>query len=212
MILKKRNLQLVAVTDMTVLRTNVSLHDAVELAIKGGVSMVMLRQQHLGHDAMMREAVRLKILCGMYDIPFLVMGKTDIAQAVDADGVVVRWEDFDARKIRKMLGVDRLIGVFIKTPEEAKKAEEEGASFLFEGPVKVRDGEIEEEVITPEELVAVCGAVQIPVVAYGGIADDDLNELRGTGIFGIGVATSIFGQSDIEGAARSLRDLAADVL
>ncbi len=210
MLLRNRNLQLIAVADLSALHKNISLHDAVELAVKGGVSMVLLREDHLGKEALMREAVRLKILCGMYDIPFLVMNRLDIAQAVDADGVVVDGKDFDARAIRRMLGADRCIGVFIRTPEEARKAEEQGAAFLFEGPI--RDRENEEESITTDELMEVCAAVRIPVVAYGGIADDDLNALRGTGICGIGVATGIFSQPDIEGAARNLRKLAADVL
>lgn len=212
MLLRKRNLQLIAVADQSALRVNISLHDAVERAVKGGVGSVLLREDRLGKDALMREAVRLKILCGMYDVPFFIMNRLDIAQAVDADGVVVRGEEFDARIIRRAMGSDRAIGVIIKTAEKARQAEEDGAAFLFVGPMRVKEGENGEETITTEELMEVCGNVRIPVVAYGGIADDDMNSLRGTGICGIGVATGIFSQNDIENAAKLFREQAAEVL
>ena len=212
--LLKRDLGLVAVTDLASMRIDTTLRDAVEEAIEGGATMVVLNEPTLSHDALKKEAVRLKILCGMHDIPFIMMRHIDIADAVDADGIVVAYEEFDPGRIRTALGSDRSIGVLVSKPDEARRAMNGGAWFLMCGPVSVgHDGEHDHrDCITIEELEAVCAVVDIPVIAYGGLADADINFLRGTGISGIGAATGIFGQDDIRAAAESLRKISREIL
>lgn len=207
MILKKHDLQLIAITDRASLQYDISLHDAVEEALKGGATMVLLHERNLGHDALMREAVRIKILCGMYDIPFAVSGRVDIAEAVDADGVQLDDDDSSIQDAQRILGSDRYVGATVRSVEAAVKAEEAGAAFLMCGPVKVIDINSSDVNVSVDELRAVSQAVHIPVVAYGGVADVDMNELNGTGICGIGAMTAIFGQNDIEQAAASLRKI-----
>ena len=212
--LLKRDLGLVAVTDLASMRVDKTLRDAVEEAIDGGATMVVLNEPTLSHDALMKEAVRLKILCGMHDIPFIMMRHIDIADSVDADGIVVAYEEFDPGRIRTALGSDRSIGVLVSKPDEARRAENQGAWFLMCGPVSTGHDEEHEydECITIEELEAVCAAVDIPVIAYGGLADADINFIRGTGLSGIGAATGIFGQNDIRSAAASLRRISREIL
>lgn len=212
MVLKKHDLRLVAITDRASLQYNISLHDAVEEALKGSVTMVMLQERNMGHDPLMREAVRLKILCGMYDIPFIVSGNVSIAEAVDADGVLLENSGDSVSGAARILGSDRFVGVTVKNAEEARKAEYDGAAFLMCGPVKVIDINSRDVNVTVDVLRDVCASVKIPVVAYGGIADVDVNELNGTGICGIGAMTGIFGQNDIEHAAASLRKIADGIV
>lgn len=212
MVLKKHDLQLIAITDRASLQYDISLHDAVEEALKGGATMVILYERNLGHDALMREAVRLKILCGMYDIPFAVSGSVDIAEAVDADGVLLDKDDAEVKDAQQILGRDRFVGAMARSAEDAVEAEKDGASFIMCGPVKVTDIKSSDVSISVEELKDVSAAVNVPVVAYGGIADLDMNELGGTGICGIGAMTGIFGQNDIEQAAASLRKISDDIL
>lgn len=210
--LLKRDLGLVAVTDLASMRVDKTLRDAVEEAIEGGATMVVLDEPTLSHDALKKEAVRLKILCGMHDIPFIMMRNMEIADAVDADGIVVTSEEFDPGRIRTVLGSDRSIGVLVSNPSEAKAAMGGGAWFLMCGPVSSgHDGE-HTDCITIEEVEEICASVDIPVIAYGGLADADINFLRGTGISGIGAATGIFGQNDIFGAASSLRRISREIL
>ncbi len=210
--LLKRDLGLVAVTDFASMRVDKTLRDAVEEAIEGGATMVVLNEPTLSHDSLMKEAVRLKILCGMHDIPFIMMKHLDIADAVDADGVVVDFEGFDPGLIRSTLGSDRSIGVLVSEPREAREAMEGGAWFLMCGPVGAGHDREHTDCITIEEVEAVCAAVDIPVIAYGGLADADINSLRGTGISGIGAAAGIFGQTDIVAAASSLRRISREIL
>ncbi len=210
--LLKRDLGLVAVTDFASLRVDKTLRDVVEEAIDGGVTMVVLDEPTLPHDILMKEAVRLKILCGMHDIPFIMMRNLSIADAVDADGIVVPIDEFDPGKIRTVIGTERNIGVLVSKPEEAKLASEGEASFLMCGPVSEGHKGERKECVTIEELEAVCAAVDIPVIAYGGLADADINFLRGTGISGIGAAHGIFGRNDVRSAAASLRRIAREIL
>lgn len=210
--LLKRDLGLVAVTDLASMRVDKTLRDAVEEAIEGGATMVVLNEPTLPHASLMKEAVRLKILCGMHDIPFIMMRHVDIADAVDADGIVVAYEEFDPVRIHTALGTDRSIGVLVSKPDEARLSMTKGASFLMCGPVSVHHDMESSDCITIEELEAVCASVDIPVIAYGGLADADINFLRGTGISGIGAATGIFGQNDVAAAAASLRRIAKEIL
>ena len=212
MLLKKRDMQLIAVADTAFLPEEMSLHDAVEKAIKGGASTIMLRDFSLSEEDYMREAVRIKIMCGMYDVPFLVYGNVEAAEAVDADGIVVELKDFNSKEIRRKFGVERSAGVMTGLAKDAVKAEKEGASFLLLGPVSLKGKRKKKGYVNVEEVEEICSKVSVPVVAYGGIADENLNELRGTGIFGVGVGSGIFGSEDITEAARSLRKLAIDVL
>ncbi|MBO5550703.1 MAG: thiamine phosphate synthase, partial [Lachnospiraceae bacterium] len=123
------------------------------------------------------------------------------------------YEEFDPGKIRTVLGSDRSIGVVVSRPDEAKLAMTRGASFLMCGPVSVGQQDIDRtDCISIGELEAVCASVDIPVIAYGGLADADINFLRGTGISGIGAATGIFGQNDVAEAAASLRRISRDIL
>mgnify|MGYP003592884218 CR=1 FL=1 len=211
-IMKNKDYLLMAVTDRACLRYNISLRNAVELAIKGGASMIMLRDANIGYDAMMREAVRLKILCGMYDIPFIVDGNADIAMAVDADGVHIDSDEDDVAETKKKISSGKAVGVTVHDVTAAKSAEMKGATYLTCGSVGIPDFKSDERCISKDELRIVTHAVNIPVVAYGGIADTDLNALKGTGISGIAAATGLFGQDDIEKAAASLWKIAREII
>ncbi|MBR5376769.1 MAG: thiamine phosphate synthase [Lachnospiraceae bacterium] len=212
MLLKKRDMQLIAVADSAFLPEDVCLHDAVDRAIDGGASTILLRDHSLPEEDYMREAVRIKIMCGMHDVPFLIYGNIEAAEAVDADGIVVELKDFNSKEIRRKFGMDRSAGVMTNSVIDAVKAEKEGASFLLLGPISHKGKRKKKGTVNVEEVEEVCSNVMIPVVAYGGIADENLNDLRGTGIFGVGVGSSIFGSDDISEAAGSLRKLAIDVL
>jgi len=211
MLLKKRDMQLIAVTEGSYKKKDIPLHEAVKEAVIGGASTVMLYDCGLSEDEILKETALIKIMCGMYDVPFLVYGDTELAEAMDADGIVVEYKDFNSREIRRKFGVDRSAGVMTGSVTDAINAARMGASFVLFGPVAAKSRGIKKSQIT-EELMEVCSEVAIPVVAYGGITDFDLNSLRGTGICGFGVGSGIFASPDIREAAARLRKQAIDVL
>ena len=143
-------------------------------------------------------------LCREYDVPFVINDNVKIAAEIGADGVHVGQSDMEAGNVREILGDKRIIGVSAGTVEEAKQAEARGADYLGVGAIFPTDSKDDARALTMDTLKAITAAVNIPVVAIGGITEENTLDLAGTGIDGVAVISAIFGQKDIETAARRL--------
>ncbi len=206
----KKDLLLYAVTDRSWLGGE-TLASQVERAVKGGAAFVQLREKELDKEHFLEEAVEIRELCRKYQVPFVVNDDVEIALAADADGVHVGQSDMEAGDVRAKLGPDKIIGVSAQTVEQAVLAEERGADYLGVGAVFPTGSKADACEVSHETLRAICEAVDIPVIAIGGISADNLRELSGSGICGIAVISAIFAKEDIEGAARELRSLAEEM-
>ena len=200
----KKDLLLYAVTDRHWLNGE-TLCSQVEKALKGGATFIQLREKSLDEETFFKEAVELQKLCKEYQVPFVVNDNVDIALKMGADGVHVGQSDMEAGDVRKKLGPDKIIGVSAQTVEQAVLAEKRGADYLGVGAVFPTGSKDDAEDVSFETLKAICEAVNIPVVAIGGINRNNVAELAGSGIDGIAVISAIFAQEDIEAAARDLR-------
>lgn len=183
-----------------------TLEQQVEEALKGGITFLQLREKRLGQEEFLEEARRIKALAAFYHVPFVINDNVDIAAAIDADGVHVGQEDMEAGQVRKKLGPSKIIGVSAHTVEEALRAEKMGADYLGVGAVFSTSTKGDAKVLRREELKAICQAVSIPVVAIGGIKEENLGELKGSGVSGVAVVSGIFGAKDITGACKRLLD------
>lgn len=206
----KKDLLLYAVTDRSWLGGE-TLASQVERAVKGGAAFVQLREKELDKEHFLKEAVEIRELCRKYQVPFVVNDDVEIALAADADGVHVGQSDMEAGNVRAKLGPDKIIGVSAQTVEQAVLAEEQGADYLGVGAVFPTGSKADACEVSHEALRAICEAVDIPVIAIGGINADNMRELSGSGICGIAVISAIFAKEDIEGAARELRSLAEEM-
>lgn len=202
--LDKKDLLLYAVTDRAWLNGE-TLYSQVEKALKGGVTFVQLREKKLDKETFLKEAVEIKELCKKYNVPFVINDDVDIAIEMDADGVHVGQSDMEAGDVRKKLGPDKIIGVSAQTVEQAVLAEKRGADYLGVGAVFPTGSKDDADDVSMETLKAICENVNIPVIAIGGISNDNVLELKNTGICGIAVISAIFAQKDIEDATRKLR-------
>lgn len=207
----KKNLLLYAVTDRHWLNGR-TLPELVRESLEGGVSMVQLREKNLDDAHFLEEARALQRLCREYRVPFLINDRADICLAVGADGVHVGQSDMEAGDVRAMLGPEKIIGVTAKTVEQAVLAEQRGADYLGVGAVFPTGTKRDTSVIRHETLREICAAVSIPVVAIGGISQDNVGLLRGSGIRGIAVVSAIYGQKDVRRAAEELRSAAEAVV
>lgn len=196
-----------AVTDRAWLKGE-GLKDQVEKALRGGATFVQLREKNLDRSLFLEEAAAIKEVCASFHVPFVINDDVEIALASGADGVHVGQKDMDVREARRRLGPGRIIGVSCKTVEQARAAEAGGADYLGVGAMYPTDTKSDTSQVTVETLRAICEAVEIPVVAIGGIRTDRIEPLRGTGADGVAVVSAIFGQPDIEAAARSLKETA----
>lgn len=202
--LDKKDLLLYAVTDRAWLNGE-TLYSQVEKALKGGVTFVQLREKKMDKETFLKEAVEIKELCKKYNVPFVINDDVDIAIEMDADGVHVGQSDMEAGAVRKKLGLDKIIGVSAQTAEQAVLAEKRGADYLGVGAVFPTGSKDDADDVSLETLKAICENVNIPVIAIGGISNDNVLEFKNTGICGIAVISAIFAQKDIEEATRKLR-------
>ena len=204
--LDKKDMVLYAVTDRHWLNGE-SLYSQVEKALKGGATFIQLREKNLGEEEFLAEAKEIARLCKSYHVPFVINDNVDIALEIDADGVHVGQSDMEADDVRAKLGPDKIIGVSAQTVEQAVLAEKRGADYLGVGAVFHTDSKADVAEVSRETLKAICDAVDIPVIAIGGISSKNVTELKGRGIVGIAVISAIFAQPDITKATAELKAL-----
>lgn len=204
-------LELYAVTDRHWLG-NQTLFDQVQEALDGGATCIQLREKQLDDKTFLQEAIEIQKLCKEYHVPFIVNDNVDIAKTMHADGIHVGQSDMEALDVRKALGNDVILGVSAQTVEQAKKAEAHGADYLGVGAVFPTGSKDDADDVSHETLKAICEAVSIPVIAIGGITQDNVKELAGSGIVGIAVISAIFAQKDITQATKDLKQATEQML
>ena len=198
-----QHLRLYAVTDRSWLKPGETLAEVVETLLKAGVTCVQLREKEAEDALILQEAQDLKALCHRYGVPFLVNDRPDLAWAVGADGVHVGQEDTDLMEARNLLGANALLGGSAHTVEEALAAQAAGADYLGCGAVFGSGTKHNVSQMPLETLTAICQAVDIPVVAIGGVSLDNLPLLAGTGIAGVAVISGLFAAEDKTEAAQA---------
>lgn len=202
----KKDLLLYAVTDRAWLGEQ-TLYEQVEEALQGGATFIQLREKELDDDSFLKEAMEIQELCRSYHVPFVINDNVEIARKMDADGVHVGQSDMEAGDVRAILGEDKILGVSAQTVEQALLAEQRGADYLGVGAVFHTGSKSDADDVSHETLRNICDAVNIPVVAIGGIGKRNVMELKGSGICGIAVISAIFAQKDICSATAELKEL-----
>ncbi len=207
----RKDLMLYAVTDRSWLGGE-TLRSQVERALKGGATFIQLREKELNEGDFLEEAKEIQKLCREYHVPFVINDNVEIAAAISADGVHVGQSDMEAGDVRRRLGPDKIIGVSAQTAEQALRAQEHGADYLGVGAVFPTGSKADATEVSRETLEEICRAVDIPVIAIGGIGRENVMELKGSGICGIAVISAIFAQKDIEAAAAELKKRVEEML
>ena len=200
------NLLLYAVTDRAWIGKK-TLLEQIEEVLRGGVTLLQLREKNLPEEEFLKEAVRVKELCHRYNVPLIINDNVDVAEKAGADGVHVGIEDAPVGEIRRRMGPDFIIGATAKTVEQAVFAEQSGADYLGVGAVYPSPTKKNAIRITKEQLLEICSSVSIPAVAIGGITAENLPPLAGSGIAGAAVVSAVFGAENPETAARQLKEI-----
>ncbi len=206
MIFNRNSLLLYAVTDRAWVGKK-TLLDQIEEALRGGVTLLQLREKNLPEEEFLKEALQVKELCHRYNVPLIINDNVDVAEKSGADGVHVGIEDAPVAEIRRRMGPDFIIGATAKTVEQAVFAERSGADYLGVGAVYPSPTKKNAIRITKEQLLEICSAVSIPAVAIGGITAENLPPLAGSGIAGAAVVSAVFGAENPETAARQLKEI-----
>ena len=206
-----KSLLLYAITDRHWLNGK-TLYSQVELALKGGATMIQIREKNLDENAFLKEAEQIQSLCAKYCVPFIVNDNVELAVKIGADGVHVGQSDMAAKDVRALIGKDKILGVSAQTVKQALEAQKCGADYLGTGAVFPTGSKDDAKVLGVQTLKEICSAVNIPVVAIGGISKDNILELKKSGIAGVSVISAIFAQNDIVAATAELKSLAEQIV
>ena len=207
----KHTMLLYAVTDRAWVGEQ-TLYQQVECALKGGATCVQLREKHLGDADFLQEAMEIHTLCQQYGVPLFINDNVEVAIQCHAEGIHVGQSDMAAAQVRQRVGEDMMIGVSAHTVEEALDAVKHGADCLGVGAVFATNTKTDVDVLPRQTLIDICNAVDIPVVAIGGIHKENILQLKGTGVDGVALVSAIFGAKDIEAACKELRKLSEQIL
>lgn len=189
------------------LMTAPTLEQAVNDAIKGGCTVVQLREKHATSREFYQLALSLKRITGYYGIPLIINDRLDIAAAVNAEGVHLGRKDLPADIARAVLGEEKIIGVSANNLQAAINAELDGADYIGVGAVFQTSTKTDTKPVTIDKLKEIRSAVKIPMVAIGGIKRSNISQLNGTGINGVAVVSAVIGSKNITAAARELKAL-----
>ncbi len=199
----KKAMLLYAVTDR-MWTGEKTLYEQVEAALRGGVTCVQLREKELSDEDFLKEAIEINALCKKYNVPLFINDNVDVAIKCAADGIHVGQEDMEAGKVRSLVGDDMIIGVSVHTVEEALEAVKNGADCLGVGAMFSTSTKLDADVLSMHTLHDICHAVDIPVVAIGGLNKGNISALAGTGVDGVALVSAIFAAENIEKECREL--------
>ncbi|MBQ3615957.1 MAG: thiamine phosphate synthase [Anaerotignum sp.] len=208
---KEEYMRLYAVTDR-MWTGRQTLLEQVEDALKGGATCVQLREKELDEESFLQEAYKMKALCEKYGVPFFINDNVDIAIRCKADGIHVGQDDMEASNVRALVGEDMMIGVSVNCVEQALAAVQAGADCLGVGAMFSTSTKLDADSVSFETLRDICQAVDIPVVAIGGISKDNMMQLKGTGVDGVALVSAIFAAENIEVECRELKALSEEMV
>lgn len=201
---KEEYMRLYAVTDR-MWTGKQTLMEQVEDALKGGATCVQLREKELDEEAFLQEAYEMKALCEKYQVPFFINDNVNIAIKCKADGIHVGQDDMEASNVRALVGKDMMIGVSVNCVEQALAAVQAGADCLGVGAMFNTSTKLDADSVSFETLKDICNAVDIPVVAIGGISKENMLQLKGTDVDGVALVSAIFAAEHIEEECKELR-------
>lgn len=184
----------------------------VEEALKGGATLVQLREKEGDTGLLYERAVKLKQITKAYHVPLIIDDRIDIMMAADADGVHLGQSDMPAALARKLIGADKIMGVSAGTLEEAVKAEKDGADYLGVGAMFPTATKKDADITTPETLRKIMDTVHIPVVTIGGMNERTIPLFKGYGLSGFAVVSAIMASREPEKAARKLKRIIDDIV
>ncbi|AMK15836.1 thiamine phosphate synthase [Methanobrevibacter olleyae] len=188
-------------------KTDEEILNIIEEAIKGGTSIVQIREKTASTKDFYNLALKVKEITIKYDVPLIINDRIDIALAVDSEGVHIGQDDMPADIARKIIGENKVLGVSAATIEEAKKAEADGADYIGSGAVFPTATKDDAHSISKDELGEIVNSVNIPTVAIGGITLENAHVLKDSGIAGFSVVSAIMDAKSPKEASKTLKEI-----
>ncbi len=175
-------------------------------AIRGGATVVQLRDKLLNKKELLPIAQQLRDMCAEHNVLFIINDYLDLALATDADGLHLGQDDLPIRVARKLLAMDKILGCSTRTVDQATTAESDGADYIAIGSIYPTTSKETATIVGLERLRQIRQAVSLPLVAIGGISHDNAAEVIAAGASSVAVISAVLQADDIEAAARELVD------
>ncbi len=194
------------------------LDDIARSVVEGGATLVQLRDKAGSTLRQIEEARAIKAALAGSFVPFLVNDRVDVALAAGADGVHVGWDDMPVADARALLGREAIIGLSIKTPEQARAAPLELLDYVCIGGVFETQSKN-----NPEPPVGATGFAELaaiirgrkpnmPAGAIAGIDESNAGEVIAAGADGVAIISALSLAPDPKAAARKLRTIVDNAL
>ena len=203
---EKATYQLYAVTNRSWASNNYPFLTQLEDALRGGVTCVQLREKNCSYDEYLTRAKEVVALCHNYETPCLINDNVEVAINSGADGVHVGQSDRSASEVRTLIGPNKILGVTVKTVEQALEAQKNGATYLGTGAVFNTSTKLDTYTIEHSVVSEICQAVSIPVIGIGGITKENLSQLEGLNLSGVAIVSGIFANANIKQACEILKE------
>ncbi|KAJ3194295.1 hypothetical protein HK101_003065 [Irineochytrium annulatum] len=213
------------VTDRGVLPAGADLAASVASSIRGGVTVVQLREKDMKTSDFIASALRIKDICHAAKVPLLINDRVDVALAADADGVHIGQDDMPLHMARKLLGQGKIVGVTVETREQALAAIDAGADYIGTSAVFATKTKVNTRGVLPLGIEGVAGILAaakearpgIPVITIGGINAENVGGMlrgvtasaSGRRLAGVAVVSAILAKDDVEAAAREIQEAMA---
>jgi thiamine-phosphate pyrophosphorylase len=182
----------------------------LQTALRGGVDIVQLRCKDAADEPLVATGRRFGAACRVYGALFILNDRPDLVAAVDADGVHVGQDDVPVSRAREIVGPDRLVGLSTHSPDQIDRALKLGVDYIGVGPVHATPTKPGRAAVGLELVrYAVSHAGSLPFFAIGGIAPDNIDEVRASGAARVAVVRALTEAADPERVARGLRSAIA---
>ena len=196
----------------TVLQSRFSHVALTELAISGGADTIQFRQKDGSTKELIETATLMRRVCAEKGATFIVNDRVDVAIASEADGVHLGQDDFPIPLARKLLGKDRIIGGSAATLEEMENCIREGADYVGFGPVYPTGSKDDAGPVSGIDILKqIVESSPVPVIAIGGIDQNNASHVMGAGAHGIAVISAVCCREDPKEAARKLHHMVVPI-
>jgi len=183
----------------------------VEQALKGGVTLLQLREKDKSTREYIELAEKVHAIAKRYNVPLIIDDRVDVALAIDAEGVHVGASDMSVATARRLMGADKIVGATAKTVPWAKDAYAQGADYLGVGAIFPTTTKVKTILTSVDTLLDICHAVPIPANAIGGLNKENIDVLTGIPVAGICVVSAIMKADDPRTAAEELKTCAKEL-
>ena len=180
--------------------------EMIAAQIRGGADVIQLREKNMPKRQALALGLAIRKLTTQEGVPFFVNDDLDLALILEADGVHLGQDDIPIQYARPLMK-DKIIGISTHSLDQAREAIDSGADYIGIGPVFKTETKMKADpVISIELILKVKGLSPVPVIAIGGIGEDNIDLLVGRGIKQVAIISDILCSKDIEAKTRALKE------